>query len=73
MTLQYFFDFLLEKVVPFKEFNKMTIYNVAVVMAPCILRSGKELAIEELMYSKKLVIVVEFILNNYEGVFGSKQ
>ena len=65
VTLLYLFDFLLEEVVPLKEFNKMTTYNLAVVLSPCLLRSGKEVAIEELMYSKKLVIIMEFVLNNY--------
>ena len=51
----------------------MTCYNLAVVLTPCILKSGKELAIEELMYSKKLVIIVECVLNNYESIFGDQR
>ena len=53
VTLLYFFDFLLGEVVPQREHNKMTVYNIAAVLSPCLLRSGKELAIEELMFSKK--------------------
>lgn len=51
----------------------MTTYNLAVVLAPCLLRSGKEVAIEELMYSKKLVIIMEFVLNNYVKIFGGRE
>lgn len=51
----------------------MTTYNIAAVLAPCLLRSGKELSIEELVYSKKLVIILEVVLNKYEQVFGDKK
>ena len=39
VTIVFLLNFFINQVVPFSEFNKMTFYNVAVVLAPCLMRS----------------------------------
>lgn len=41
VTLVYIFNFFIDEVIPLSEFNKMSYYNVAVVLAPCLMRSAK--------------------------------
>jgi hypothetical protein len=49
----------------------MNHYNVAVVLLPSLMRSPN-VCIEDLIYSKKLVLVLESILKNFDYIFGGK-
>jgi len=63
--------FFVEAVISNCAKNKMNHYNVAVVLLPILLRSPKN-SIEDLMYSKKLVLVLEVILKNFSFMFGTQ-
>ena len=71
-TIVFILNFFINEVVPLADYNKMTFYNVAVVLSPCLMRSSKN-AIEDLIYSKKTVLILEFILEHFEEIFGTKE
>ena len=57
VTIVFLLNFFIDEVIPLSSFNKMTAYNVAVVIAPCLTRSSKN-AIEDLIFSKKIVLIL---------------
>jgi hypothetical protein len=57
VTLMFLLRFFLESVIHNSAKNKMNHYNVAVVLLPSLMRSPNN-TIEDLMYSKKLVLVL---------------
>lgn len=69
VTLMFLLRFFLEAVVKHQASNKMTHYNVAVVLLPSLLRSPTN-SIEDILYTKKLVLVLETILRNFSVIFG---
>lgn len=71
-TLMFLLNFFVKSIISLSNYNKMTHYNVAVVLLPSIMRSLTN-SIEDLMYSKKLVLLLEFILKNFYEIFGGKE
>ena len=58
------------EVVSRQEVNKMTSYNIAAVLMPCLMRS--ENPITDMVHAKKCVKILEFIINNYSELASEK-
>lgn len=43
--------------------NKMTSYNIAAVLMPCLMRTDNPVA--DLIHAKKCVKILEFMITNY--------
>jgi hypothetical protein len=52
-------------------YNKMGTQNIAICFAPCVMRA-KEMSIKEFIYARKSVEVMQMLLSNFEGIFGSE-
>lgn len=53
-TLLFLLKFFDEKVIPLQEYNKMTVNNVAIVMAPCLMRA-KNPSMMDIQYANVLI------------------
>lgn len=64
--------FFKDEVIPKNAVNKMTSYNISVVLCPCLFRS-QNVSMNDLVYGKKLVAILEAIFFNFDFIFGSKK
>ena len=70
ITLQFVLSFFIDSVVSRSSDNKMTSYNVAVVLNPCLFRSEK-VSMQDLVFGKKLVRILETIFVSFDEIFGN--
>lgn len=49
----------------------MTSYNISVVLCPCLFRS-ESVSMNDLVYGKKLVTILEVVIVNFDFIFGNK-
>lgn len=71
-TLLFLLRFFVEDVVPQQAFNKMTIYNVGVVLAPCLLRT-RTASMMDIQYAGHLVLFLTKLIEHFWDVFGDRQ
>lgn len=71
ITLQFVLGFFRDEVIPKSGSNKMTSYNISVVLCPCLFRS-ESVSMNDLVYGKKLVAILEGVITNFDFIFGSK-
>lgn len=61
LTLIFFLEFILMRVVANAQHNKMTILNISICLAPCLMKS-LEPSPNEIIFAKKSVEVVKIML-----------
>ncbi len=64
--------FFIEDVLPKKQQNKMTIQNVGICMAPCIMWA-EERSLKDLIFSSLSINILTSMINNFEAIFGDKK
>jgi hypothetical protein len=70
-TLLFLLKFFDEKVIPLQKINKMTANNVAIVMAPCIMKA-KHPSMMDIQYAGVLITFLHQLLLHFHEVFGDK-
>lgn len=66
LNLFYLLHFMKTEVVSRHEVNKMTSYNIAAVLMPCLMRSDNPLG--DMIHAKKCVKILEFIIIHCEEI-----
>lgn len=72
MLIFVLFEFLREQVVPVSDHNKMGENNLCIVFGPCLMRS-REASLKDLLYAKKIIVVLSCIYRQFEAIFGGKR
>lgn len=72
VTLLILFEFLVERVLPVSELNKMGERNLSIVMAPCLMRFPTT-SMRDLLCAEKTARVVAILISQFETVFGNKR
>ena len=70
LTLIFLFEFLRKDVIPLAQENKMTLQNIAICFAPCLMWAETR-SIKDLVYATKSVRVVSHMISDFEKIFGS--
>lgn len=64
MVLFFLLDFLRNRMLPFASHNLMTENNLCIVFGPCLMRAEVP-SIKELLYAKKVVIVMRELFKQF--------
>lgn len=62
----------MEKVIPKEPDNKMSLKNICIVLAPCIMRA-EVISIKDIIYSQKAIMVTSIIFREFDNIFGDKK
>jgi hypothetical protein len=71
-TLMILVDFFMTKVITKEGDNKMSLKNICIVLAPCIMRA-EVITVKDIIYSQKAIIVTSIIFKEFSNIFGNKR
>ncbi len=71
-TMLIVLEFMMERVIPKENINKMNIKNISIVIGPCLMRSEVP-SFKDLIYSQKIIVVILTIFKEFDVIFGSKK
>ena len=72
LTLISMLQFFVHEVIPRKEQNLMTVQNVGICMAPCIMWA-KERSLKDIIYSSIAINILNNLTLNFEPIFGDRK
>lgn len=72
LTLVSMLQFFVHDVIPRKDQNLMTVQNVGICMAPCIMWA-KERSLKDIIYSTIAINILNTLTLNFESIFGDRK